>query len=149
MLSSSIIVSCAAPTCLSTVLIISKDAQRIAPLITSLDGIDAPSMHYTSVLPSLMQSRLRPQLAILEAAHFLESQRWQPLDLAETRRMIALKGEIIARINDMISKDFNKTYQEAIQAVLHLALLEVRNMRMNFLANAHRCASIMGAISRL
>jgi hypothetical protein len=96
-----------------------------------------------------MQSRLRPQLAILEAAHFLETKRWEPLDLAETRRMIALKGEIIARINDMISKDFNKTYQEAIQAVLHLALLEVRNMRMNFLANAHRCASIMGAIRRL
>lgn len=99
-------------------------AQQIAPLITSLDGIDVPSMHYTSVLPSLMQSRLRPQLAILEANHFLEAKQWQPLDLAETRRMIALKGEIIARINDMISKDFNKTYQEAIQAVLHLALLE-------------------------
>jgi hypothetical protein len=71
-----------------------------------------------------MQSHLRPQLAILEAAHFLETK--QPLDLAETRRMIALKGQIIAHINDMISKDFNKTYQEAIQAVLHLALLEVR-----------------------
>jgi hypothetical protein len=113
------------PTFWSTALIISEDAQRIAPLITSLDGIDAPSIHFTLVLPSLIQSPLRPQLAILEAAHFLETKRWQPLDLAETRRMIALKGEIIARINDMISKDFNKTYQEAIQAVLHLALLEV------------------------
>jgi hypothetical protein len=96
-----------------------------------------------------MQSHLRPQLAILEAAHFLETKEWQPLDLAETRRMIALKGQIIAHINDMISKDFNKTYQEAIQAVLHLALLEVRKMRMNFLANAHQCASIMGAIRKL
>ncbi len=95
-----------------------------------------------------MQSHLRPQLAILEAANFLETLRWQSPDLAETRRLIALKGDIIARINDMISKDFNKSYQEAIQAVLHLALLEVRKIRMNFWANAHQCASIMGAIWR-
>jgi hypothetical protein len=106
-------------------------------------------MHYTSFLPSLTQSRLRPQLAILEAAHFLETKRWQALDLAETRRMIALKGEIIAHINDMISKDFNQTYEEAIQAVLHLALLEVGKLRMNFLANAHQHTSIMGAIRKL
>ena len=122
---------------MNTVLSISKDVQRLAPLITSLDGIDAPSMHYTSVLPLLMQFRLRPQLAILEAAHFLEAFRPQPPDLAETRRMILLKGEIIARINDMISKDFNKTYQEAIQSVLHLALLEVRNSRIKFSVNSN------------
>ena len=91
-----------------------------------------------------MQPRLRPQLAILEAAHFLETKQWQPLDLAETRRMITLKGQIIAHINDMISQDFNKTYQEAIQAVLHLALLEVRKMRMNFLANAHNVQVLWG-----
>jgi hypothetical protein len=97
-----------------------------------LDGIDTPSLHYTSVLPLLMHSPLLPQIGILEAAHFLEVFRPQPADLAETRRMIVLKGEIIASINNMISKDFNKTYQEAIQSVLHLALLEVRNARMNF-----------------
>jgi hypothetical protein len=75
-----------------------------------------------------MHSPLLPKIGILEAAHFLEVFRPRPADLAETRRMIVLKGEIIASINDMISKDFNKTYQEAIQSVLHLALLEVRNL---------------------
>lgn len=70
----------------------------------------------------LRQAPLLPKIAILEAARVREL--FQPCDLAETRRLILLKGEIIARINEFITKDFNKTYQEAIQSVLHIALLE-------------------------
>ncbi len=70
-----------------------------------------------------MQSPLLPKIGILEAAGFQEIFR-KP-DLAETRRMIALKGEILAHINTFIKGDFNKTYKEAIQSVIHLVILEV------------------------
>jgi hypothetical protein len=70
-----------------------------------------------------MNCPLQPKIGILEAAQFQQI-FWQQPGLAESRRMIALKGEIIAQINEFISKDFDKTYQEAIQSVLHLALLD-------------------------
>lgn len=70
-----------------------------------------------------MHSPLLPKIGILEAARVREL--FQPPDLAESRRMIVLKGEIIQRINAFINEDINKTYQEAIQSVLHLARIEV------------------------
>jgi hypothetical protein len=70
-----------------------------------------------------MQSPLLPKIGILEAAGFQEIFR-RP-DMAETRRMILLKGEILAHINAFIKEDFDKTYQEVIQSVLHLVVLEV------------------------
>jgi len=76
-----------------------------------------------------MHSPLLPKIGILEAAQFQQIFLQQP-GLAESRKMIVLKGEIIAQINEFISKDFNKTYQEAIQSVLHLALLEVRKLAL-------------------
>ena len=70
-----------------------------------------------------MQSPLLPKIGILEAAGFQEIFR-RP-DMAETRRIILLKGEILAHINAFIKEDFDKTYQEVIQSVLHLVVLEV------------------------
>jgi hypothetical protein len=77
-----------------------------------------------------MNCPLQPKIGILEAAQFQQI-FWQQPGLAESRRMIALKGEIIAQINEFISKDFDKTYQEAIQSVLHLALLDVRMFQLS------------------
>ena len=74
-----------------------------------------------------MHSPLLPKIGILEAAQFQQI-FWHQPGLAESRKMIVLKGEIIAQINEFISKDFNKMYKEAIQSVLHLALLDVRRI---------------------
>jgi hypothetical protein len=101
---------------------LSIDVQRVIPLITSLDGKDPPPELNNSLLPGVINSPLLPKIAILEAAIIREL--FQPCDLAENRRLILLKGEIIARINEFITKDFSKTYREAIQSVLHIALLE-------------------------
>jgi hypothetical protein len=97
----------------------------MTPLITSLDYFDTPPLHYNTILPLLMHSPLLPKLGILEAARFREV--FQPLDFAESRSIIVLKGEIIQSINAFISEDINKTFQEAIQSVLHLARIEVRD----------------------
>jgi hypothetical protein len=101
---------------------LSIDIQRVIPLIASLDGKDSPPELKNSLLPCVINSPLLPKIAILEAA--IVRELFQPCDLAENRRLILLKGEIIARINEFITKDFSKTYREAIQSVLHIALLE-------------------------
>jgi hypothetical protein len=100
--------------------------------MASLDGQNTPSTHHNSILPLLMQSPLLPKIGILEAAGFQEIFR-RP-DMAETRRMIALKGEILAHINAYIKEDFNKTYKEAIQSVIHLVVLEVRELKCTLIA---------------
>ena len=90
--------------------------------MSSLDGQDTPSLHHDAIMPLLMQSPLLPKIGILEAAGFREIFR-RP-DAAEARKMIVLKGEILSHINSSL-EDFDKIYQETIQSVLHLALLEV------------------------
>jgi hypothetical protein len=90
--------------------------------MASLDGQNTPSIHRDAVLPLLMQSPLLPKIGILEAARF--RQLFYKPDVAETRRVIALKGEILMHVNSYV-EEFDKAYREAIQSVIHLVLLEV------------------------
>ena len=70
-----------------------------------------------------MQSPLLPKIGILDAAGFQEV--LYGADIAETRMTIALQGEILLHINSFV-ENFSKMYQEAIQSVLHLVILEVK-----------------------
>jgi hypothetical protein len=90
-----------------------------------------------------MHTPLLPKLGILEAGRVREL--FQPLDFAESRMMIVLKGEIIQRINAFISEDINKTYQEAIQSVLHLARIEVRESENKDFNYTNQFFSTVGA----
>lgn len=101
---------------------VTKDIQQLTPRMASLDGQNTPSVLQNAILPLMMQSSLIPKIAVFEAAGFQEI--FRAPDIAETRRMIALKGEILANVNTIL-KDFNKTYREAMHCVLHLVCLEV------------------------
>jgi hypothetical protein len=91
--------------------------------MASLDGQDTPSVLQTKILPWMMQSPLMPQIAIFTASAYRALTRGQ--EVTQDLETIAIKGMILSSINEYLEQDFNEIYQEAIQSVLHLALLEV------------------------
>jgi len=91
--------------------------------MASLDGQDTPSVIHTKILPWMMQSPLMPQIAIFTASGYRALIRGQ--DVARCPETIAIKGMLLSSINSYLKYDFDKIYEEAIQSVVHLALLEV------------------------
>jgi hypothetical protein len=91
--------------------------------MASLDGQDTPSVLQTKILPWMMQSPLMPQIAIFTASGYRALTRGQ--EVTNYPETIAIKGMMLSSINEYLEQDFNKIHQEAIQSVVHLALLEV------------------------
>lgn len=95
--------------------------------MASLDGQGTPSVIQNRILPWMMQSPLMPQIAIFTASGYRALIRGQ--DVMKYSETIAIKGMILSSINSYLKQDFNKICEEATHSVLHLALLEVRNIK--------------------
>jgi hypothetical protein len=95
--------------------------------MASLDGQGTSSVIQNRILPWMMQSPLMPQMAIFTASGYIALIRDK--DVTRYPEIIAIKGVILSSINKYLEQDFSKIYEEAVQSVLHLALLEVRNIK--------------------
>jgi hypothetical protein len=91
--------------------------------MASLDGHDTPSAIRDKIMPWMMQSPLMPQIAIFTASGYRALIRGQ--EVTKHPETVAIKGMLLSSINSYLRYDFDKIHEEAIQSVVHLALLEV------------------------
>jgi hypothetical protein len=90
--------------------------------MASLDGQNPPSAFHTVVLPWMMQSPLMPKIAILTASGYRALIRG--VEVTRCPDTVAIKGELFSHINEYLKQDFNQIYNQVIQCVAHIAILE-------------------------
>jgi hypothetical protein len=99
--------------------------QAVAPFMFSLtpQGQDTPPVFQEQVVPWITECPITPQLAVFTALGYRA--HTSGIEMVDHRPTMAAKGQVLATINSFLKEDFDKIHVFVIQAILHLALMEV------------------------
>jgi hypothetical protein len=86
-------------------------------------GQDTPTIFQEQVVPWITECPITPQLAVFTALGYRA--HTSGIEMVEHRPTMAAKGQVLATINSFLKEDFDKIHVFVIQAILHLALMEV------------------------
>ena len=76
------------------------------------------------MLPWMIQSPLMPSIAILMASYTQKVE--QGLEIQKFSETLSIKVHVLSLINAFLNQDFDLVGGEALRAVIHLVILEVR-----------------------
>ncbi|KAH8659301.1 hypothetical protein BGZ60DRAFT_517898 [Tricladium varicosporioides] len=95
----------------------------LSPSWFSIDGRNAPSVFFKEILGWLLQGTIMPELSVLSS--FTIKNNIIGKDSIKTAQALALKGKIYALMKKVVGQNSQVVSEEAIQALLHLAAVEV------------------------
>ena len=105
--------------------------QFVIPNLVSLDGRGTiPALFLQEMLPWMIQSPLMPNIAILMASYTQALD--QGYEMIKQSEPLSIKAHVLSLINQFLKQDFNVVGGEALRAVIHLVILEVSNIILQF-----------------
>lgn len=97
--------------------------------MVSVDGKGAlPVLFVEQMLPWMIQSPLMPNIAILMASYTQAVE--QGLEARKYSETLSIKSHVLSLINAFLRQDFDLVGGEALRAVTHLVIIEVRGGRL-------------------
>lgn len=94
---------------------------HVVPGYTSVDGNGIPQLFEAELLPLVYKSPITPKIGLLMAS---TSQAVEQGKSSRNKETLAIKANVLSLMNTFLKQDFNTIASEALQAVIHLVIME-------------------------